>query len=149
MDNNINKTKAIIAIMATGLLIMGIGATSPALASIAQAFPNVSPTLIMLIATLPPLVLVPFSLLTGKLAGSKLKYKTLAVIGIILFVIGGFLSVFFFSLIESLFSIASDRFPFVFGMICYASFAVIYAIITVLKPKENDVSSSMSSVEKD
>ncbi|MEY7999113.1 MFS transporter [Clostridium sp. Mt-5] len=103
MNTNINKTKAIISIMAVAFLMMGVGATSPALASIGGAFPDITSTLIMLIATLPPLVLVPFSILTGRLAGSKAKYKTLAVIGIIFFVIGGTVPYFLSNFIVILF----------------------------------------------
>jgi MFS family permease len=86
---NKNKPLMIFAILAFSFLIMGVGITSPALASIGKAFPNIDFSVIMLIATLPVLVTVPFSLLAGKLAGNRITFRSLVIIGIILFIIGG------------------------------------------------------------
>ncbi|MCH5138241.1 MFS transporter [Clostridiaceae bacterium UIB06] len=88
---NINKKKSLLifAIMAAGFLIMATGATTPALASIAQAYPNLQFSVVVLIATIPVLILVPFSLISGKLAGTVMTYRSLIIIGIVLFLIGG------------------------------------------------------------
>lgn len=50
----------------------------PALADLAAAYPNVPYANILLISTIPQLCGIPVSLITGKIAGSKVKYKTLA-----------------------------------------------------------------------
>lgn len=84
-----NKMKLAIAIFAISFLAMGIGTTSPALASIGQAFPDVDFSMILLVATLPALFMVPSSILGGKLAGTVMKFKTLVIIGTILFIFGG------------------------------------------------------------
>lgn len=86
---NKNKSLVTFAILAFSFLIMGVGTTSPALASISKAFPNIDFSMITLIATLPVLFTVPFSLIAGKLAGNKMTFRSLVVIGIVLFIIGG------------------------------------------------------------
>lgn len=68
---------------------MGIGTITPAIASIAAAFPDVPFTTLLLVSTLPTLVSVPATVIAGRLAGSTVKYKTLLVFGMILFVAGG------------------------------------------------------------
>lgn len=50
----------------------------PALADLAAAYLNVPYANILLISTIPQLCGIPVSLITGKIAGSKVKYKTLA-----------------------------------------------------------------------
>lgn len=84
-----SKMKLAIAIFAISFLAMGVGTTSPALASIGQAFPDVDFSMILLVATLPALFMVPFSILGGKLAGTVMKFKTLVIIGTTLFLFGG------------------------------------------------------------
>lgn len=79
----------IIAIMSVFFLTMGVGTITPALNSIMQAFPDLSISTIYLASTLPSLTVIPATLLAGVLAGDKVKYKTLAVIGIIIFILGG------------------------------------------------------------
>lgn len=88
-DTKINKPLLIFVLMCMGFLIMAVGATTPALASIGQAFPNIPFSLIVLIATLPSLILVPFSLVSGKLAGTVMTFKSLSLLGIVLVLIGG------------------------------------------------------------
>ncbi|AKA69378.1 MFS transporter [Clostridium scatologenes] len=79
----------ILSILSIGFLVMATGATSPALASIAEAYPNIPFSIIVLIATIPVLLLVPFSLISGKLAGTIVSFKNLTIIGVTLFLIGG------------------------------------------------------------
>lgn len=88
-SRNNKKSLWIFAILSVGFLIMAIGATTPALASIAQVYPNLPFSIIVLIATVPTLVLVPFSLISGRLAGTVITYKSLTIIGVILVLIGG------------------------------------------------------------
>ncbi len=84
-----NKITAIIAIMLLAFLTVSNGATTPALASIGQAFPNVDRSTLIMLSTLPMLALVPFSILSGKLAGNKIKYRTLALVGSLFIVVAG------------------------------------------------------------
>lgn len=50
---------------------MAGAAISPAIASIAGAFPNASTDVIKLIVTLPPLMVIPFALISGRLCDAK------------------------------------------------------------------------------
>lgn len=85
-----NKRFAIkAAILSIFFLIMGPSLLIPALQSLAVAFPAVPFSTILLAQTLPCLILIPVAIISGALAGSRVKYKTLVVVGMILFVIGG------------------------------------------------------------
>ena len=83
------KITAIIAILLLAFLDASNGATTPALASIGKAFPNIDNSTLILLSTLPMLLIVPFSILSGKLAGNKIKYRTLALIGIFMISVAG------------------------------------------------------------
>lgn len=77
------------AILSLSLLtIMAAAAVSPALAKISQAFPDVSKTMIKLTLTLPALLIIPFSLLSGWLVAKWTPRKVL-ITGLIIFCIGG------------------------------------------------------------
>lgn len=84
-----NKFSTIFAIFSFSFLAMIIGTTSPALASIGQAFPQVDFSIVVLIATLPSLAMIPFSILAGKLAGNGMTFRSLAIISTILVIVGG------------------------------------------------------------
>lgn len=66
----------------------------PALADLAAAYPNVPYANILLISTIPQLCGIPVSLITGKIAGSKVKYKTLTALAATCALIGGVLPFF-------------------------------------------------------
>lgn len=83
------KVKILIALFAFAFLGMEVGATTPALASIGAAFPNVPFSTIVLIATLPSLFCIPSSLLAGRLAGSVMKYRTIVILSAGINVIAG------------------------------------------------------------
>lgn len=68
--------------------VMSGAAVAPALGSIANYFSDVSPLLIKLIITLPSLLIIFTSLLFGKIS-SRLSSKTIAIYGLILYIIGG------------------------------------------------------------
>ncbi|MEI6632080.1 MAG: MFS transporter [bacterium] len=70
------------------LTVMASAAISPALAKIHQAFTGTDPTMIKLVLTLPSLLIIPFSLLSGWLA-SRIKKKYVLLIGLIIYFIGG------------------------------------------------------------
>ncbi len=87
------KTKknafSMLAILSILFLTTGTGEIGPAIQSIAMAFPGTPLTTILLVLTLPILVMIPTTILSGMLAGSKVKYKTLAATGILFFVVAG------------------------------------------------------------
>lgn len=89
MNNKKVGTTGIVAIMSIFFLSMGVGTITPALNSIMEAFPELSVSTIYLSSTLPSLTVIPATIIAGMLAGNKAKYRTLAAIGIILFILGG------------------------------------------------------------
>lgn len=68
--------------------VMAGAAISPGLGLIAQAFPEASPTTIKLILTAPSLMIIPFSFLSSYLT-SKIRKRTIALIGLFIYFIGG------------------------------------------------------------
>lgn len=77
------------AILSISLLtLMASAAVSPALAELRKAFPDVGQTTIKLILTLPSLMVIPFSLLSGWLA-VRMNKKTLALIGLVIYACAG------------------------------------------------------------
>ncbi|MGE4354470.1 MAG: MFS transporter [Oscillospiraceae bacterium] len=80
------STLGTIAIMSMFFIAMGFTVVTPAMAKFAEAFPNNN---FVLISTLPTLFIVIGTFLSGSVAGKKLSYKTLAVTGSLLFLIGG------------------------------------------------------------
>ncbi|MCY6371412.1 MFS transporter [Clostridium ganghwense] len=70
------------------LIIMGGSGVSPALGNISEAFPTTRPTLIKMILTLPAIILIPFSVLAGKLT-SVMKKRKILIIGLVTYIIGG------------------------------------------------------------
>src|SRR5699024_1600307 len=68
--------------------VMAGAAVSPALGLIATAFPDASPTMIKLILTAPSLIIIPFSFLSRYLT-SKMTNRTIILIGLIIYLIGG------------------------------------------------------------
>jgi MFS family permease len=94
MDNNPNKMMLLVIVLAVTSLVYGSGAASPALADIAKAFPDKSPETIQMIVTVPPLLIMVSTLICGQLSRIMLK-KTLVLIGLLLFGIGGIMPAFF------------------------------------------------------
>lgn len=78
-----------IAVLSVFFVQMGVGTITPAIANIAAAFPDVPFTTLLLVSTLAVLMSVPATLISGRLAGSVIKYKTLLIVGMILFLGGG------------------------------------------------------------
>lgn len=68
--------------------VMAGAAISPALGLIAQAFPDASPTMIKLILTAPSIMIIPFSFLSSYLS-SKITKRTIIMIGLVIYLIGG------------------------------------------------------------
>src|SRR5699024_12131643 len=63
-------------------------AISPTLGLIANAFPDASPTMIKLILTATSIMIIPFSFLSSYLT-SKMTKRTIILIGLIIYLIGG------------------------------------------------------------
>ncbi len=68
--------------------VMAGAAISPALGLIAKAFPQASPTMIKLVLTAPSIMIIPFSFLSSYLT-SKLTKRTIILIGLCIYLIGG------------------------------------------------------------
>lgn len=77
--------------------VMAGAAISPALSLIAQAFPDASETLIKLILTAPSLMIIPFSFLSSYLT-TKMPKRTIILIGLVIYMIGGVVPQFFSSI---------------------------------------------------
>lgn len=88
------KLKAILAILAMAFITLAASATSPALATISRSFPEASPTAIASIATLSSLTAVPCTILSGMIAGRKVRFRTLTAVGLVVTFLGGLLPVF-------------------------------------------------------
>lgn len=84
-----NSLITTIAIMSIFFIAMGVGTITPALNSIMLAFPDLSVSTIYLTSTLPSLMCIPATLFAGAVAGNRVKFKTLGIIGVGLFVLGG------------------------------------------------------------
>lgn len=84
-----NRQLMKLSILSISLLtIMASAAISPALAKIRQAFPGTDVTLIKLVLTLPSLLIIPFSLLSGWLA-QRVKKKNILLIGLLIYLLAG------------------------------------------------------------
>lgn len=78
-----------LAILAIGFItLMATAAMAPSLEAIQKDFITASPILIKLIITLPALICIPISLLNNLII-KKISKKTLIIIGLIFFTIGG------------------------------------------------------------
>lgn len=77
------------AVMSVFLTSAGTNTVTSSLQSIADAFPTIAYTSILLVYTLPSLVIIPFSIFAGMMVGSKIKYRTLVIFGLVLFIVGG------------------------------------------------------------
>lgn len=83
------------------LTIMAGAAVAPGIGEIAKAFPGESQTMIKLILSLPPLFIIPFSILSGILS-SRMNKKKLLSAGLVVYIIGGAGAVFADTLIPLL-----------------------------------------------
>ncbi|RKD33466.1 MFS transporter [Thermohalobacter berrensis] len=91
------------AVLSISLLIIMTGTTvSPALGEISKAFPDIDSYLIKMILTLPTIVVIPFSLLSGKIS-LVMKNRKILIIALILYIIGGLGGSFTNSIYELLF----------------------------------------------
>ncbi len=83
-----NKSKIKVGIYGIALLMMGVIGISGALAVIGANFPDASQTMIQNMISIPCLVVIPVTLVVGKMMDVMSK-KNLAIIGILAFLVGG------------------------------------------------------------
>ena len=74
-------------------LTLSASAVSPVLSEIGTSYPNVPQTIVALMTTLPTLIAIPATLITGRVLGSKLKYRTAIIWGIALNLVGGLMPI--------------------------------------------------------
>lgn len=86
-----NEQRTSISVLALSTLTMSMSATTPALADIAAAFPLAKQTSVAMLATIPSLFSMPCALITGRLLGRKVRYRTLAMVAILFIITGGLL----------------------------------------------------------
>ena len=76
------KNKSIISLCAMSFILLAASATSPALATIADSFPNAPASVVSSIATISNLFGVPFMIVTGVIGGKRTGFRQLAIIGL-------------------------------------------------------------------
>ncbi len=84
-DGGISRMN-LIAIFSIFFMTMGYTVVTPAMATLEQAFPGQPYTMI---STLPNLFIVLASVLVGSVAGKRVKFRTLAIVGSFLTLVGG------------------------------------------------------------
>ena len=83
-----SKTRIKIGIYAMAILMMGIVGVSGSLTVIGGAFPSASQSMIQSIISVPCLAVLPVTIISGKLM-ERMPKKTLGIIGMLIFLIGG------------------------------------------------------------
>ena len=83
-----SKTRIKIGIYAMAVLMMGIVGVSGSLTVIGGAFPSASQSMIQSIISVPCLAVLPVTIISGKLM-ERMPKKTLGIIGMLFFLIGG------------------------------------------------------------
>lgn len=78
-----------LSILSVSLLTLMAGAAvAPGLSEVSRIFAGYSPTVVKLVISLPPLLIIPFSLLSGFLS-SLMGKKNLLITGLVVYLIGG------------------------------------------------------------
>ncbi|MFZ7119750.1 MAG: MFS transporter [Eubacteriaceae bacterium] len=78
-----------IAVLSLSFVMMSPGAVTPAIANLAMAFPNISPSVIMMLATIPSLMMVPGNLIAGSLTPKVVSYRGMLIFAFLLMTISG------------------------------------------------------------
>ena len=86
---NCDTSKIRFSILSISLLTLMAGAAvAPGLSELSRIFAGYSPTVVKLVISLPPLLIIPFSLLSGFLS-SLMGKKNLLITGLVVYLIGG------------------------------------------------------------
>jgi len=75
-----SQSKTSLALMSIFFVIPGALIVNPAIQTIADAYPTIPYTMVLMLSTIPLLIVVPMSLISGAVAGNKVKYKHLLVV---------------------------------------------------------------------
>ncbi|MBO4819362.1 MAG: MFS transporter [Firmicutes bacterium] len=89
-----NNTTMSLGVLSIFLISQAAFIVNPALAGFAEQYSEVSYSTILLIATLPSLIMVPCNLIGGAIVGKKIKYRTLAIFGCLIALVGGIIPFF-------------------------------------------------------
>lgn len=84
-----SQNKTALAIIALFVVMPGVLIVNPAIQTIAEAYPTISYTMVLMISTIPLLIVVPMSLISGAIAGNKVRYKPLLAVSMLLYISGG------------------------------------------------------------
>ncbi len=119
MSENENKVNTknvtivgLIAIMAIFLVNRGVNIVTPAMNTFYEHFSEYSQETVAMISTLPNLTLVIGTLIVGAIVGKRFSFKSMAILGSVLYLIGGVAPYF----IDSLYVILGCRLLFGFGL---------------------------------
>lgn len=90
-ENNKVALTTTIGVLSIFLLINASFVVNPMLASLARIYEKdgISYSTVLYLSTLVSLMVIPFSLIGGSMAGKKIKYKTLAILASFLVLVGG------------------------------------------------------------
>lgn len=91
-----------IGVYAMYFMISGAGATTPAIAGLGAAYPDVPQATITMINTLPSLAIIVGTLFMGAVAGKKIPFKTAAIIALIIYLIFGIFPTFWHDSFEGI-----------------------------------------------
>ena len=133
-----NNTANTIAIMSVFFLAMTVGGANPIIQKMIEAYPEVSPTTVRLVSTLPSAAGMVVGLLVGTVAGNKVKFKTICIAGISFYIIGGIAPAFINS---SFTSVLIARFIFGIGLGCFGCRNGI-----ILRTYDNESSAKMLGI---
>ncbi len=86
----------IIAIIATSFLGDSINGFNPVLDNISDAFPDLSYTMVSLVATIPNITYCIAALAIGAIVGKRMKYRTALTLGCLFILIGGVVPAIFY-----------------------------------------------------
>lgn len=106
------QKKLTLALASLAFVSMSMGAVTPALAEISAAFPDAGETTMAMLNTLPVLASFPATLITGQIAGRKVRYRTMLLLGLALLLGGGLLP----TVLPALYQILLMRVLFGFGL---------------------------------
>lgn len=89
MTKEKNKSLLTLAVLAFCSINMICASTNPIVNKVAKAFPDVAPSTVRLVSTLPSLSAMILAIIVGALIGKKLNYKTVMCAGAACLAIGG------------------------------------------------------------
>lgn len=123
----------VLAVLGAYVLVGGITNSAPANEYIAQAFPGASASTISLVTTIPNLMVVFCSAISGAIAGKAIKLKPLILVAGVLYVVGGCITCFIHGSIEA---VLATRAAFGIGIGLATPLGMASAIKLVKDPEQ-------------